>query len=76
MSTQQQEAQYNRHQQQLVGIAKNLKGCLSFREPAYMDIEDLYQRGRWDIEWELDSSSKPRRIIPKLIEQQEVEFLI
>jgi len=66
--------QYQKHQQQLVEVAQELEKSLDLREPAFMDIEDIYRRQRWDIEWELSSGTQLYRIKPKEIRDKIVEF--
>jgi hypothetical protein len=68
------QKQYDRHQEQLTEVALALEKCIDLPEPAFMDIEDLYTRRRWDIEWEIQSRLPPRLSIPTEIQSKKCQF--
>ncbi|MGD9116822.1 MAG: hypothetical protein PVJ61_06595 [Dehalococcoidia bacterium] len=70
----QSQKQYDRHQEQLIEVTRVLERCIDLPEPAFMDIEDLYTRRRWGIEWEIDSRLIPRLSIPTEIQSKKCQF--
>lgn len=62
--------QYEKHQEQLIELVQDLKKDIVLPEPAFMDIEYIYKRRRWNLEWETLPGHQTRLIIPIEIQQK------
>ena len=70
----QSQKRCDRHQEQLIEMAKALEKYIDLPEPAFMDIEDLYMRRRWEAEWEMRPGLSVFRSIPTEVQNKKYQF--